>query len=99
MYYKVFDVVLNDLPVRIFISKKGTNGAWHTIISTDKTLSFTKMMSKYSTRWSIEVFFKETKQLLNLGKNQSTNFDVQVAQTIITLILYQMLSLKYRIEV
>jgi len=98
MYYKFFDVVLDGLSVRIFIIRKGTNGAWHTIVSTDKTLTFTKMMSKYSTRWSIEVFFKETKQLLNLGRNQSTNFDVQVAQTTITMIQYQLLSLKYRIE-
>lgn len=98
MYYRFYDVLLDGLSVRIFIIRKGTNGAWHTILSTDKTLNFTKMMNKYSTRWSIEVFFKETKQLLNLGKNQSTNFDVQVAQTTITMIQYQMLSLKYRIE-
>jgi hypothetical protein len=98
MYYRSFDVILDGLSVRLFIVRKGTNGAWHTILSTDKTLTFTKMMRKYSTRWSIEVFFKETKQLLNLGKNQSTNFDVQVAQTTITMIQYQMLSLKYRIE-
>ena len=56
------------------------------------------MMDIYSTRWSIEVFFKETKQLLNLGKNQSTNFDVQIAQTTITMIQYQLLSLKFRME-
>ncbi|MCK5781625.1 MAG: IS4 family transposase, partial [Flavobacteriales bacterium] len=31
-------------------------------------------------------------------KNQSTNFDVQIAQTTITMIQYQLLSLKYRME-
>ena len=56
------------------------------------------MIEIYNIRWSIEVFFKEVKQLLGLGKNQSTNFDVQVAQTTITMIQYLMISLKYRME-
>ena len=98
MYYRYFDVEIDELSVRLFLVRKGTNGAWHTIISTDKSLTFTKMMEKYSARWSIEVFFKEAKQLLLLGKNQSTNFDVQIAHTTIVMIQYQLLSLKYRLE-
>jgi len=35
---------------------------------------------------------------LDLGKNQSTNFDVQVAQTTITMIQYLLVSLRYRAE-
>ncbi len=98
MYYKFFDVEIEQVNVRVFLIRRGVNGAWHTIISTNRKLVFTKMIDIYSTRWSIEVFFKETKQLLNLGKNQSTNFDVQIAQTTITMIQYQLLSLKYRME-
>jgi len=55
-------------------------------------------MEIYSTRWTIEVFFKEAKQLLGLGKCQSTNFDVQVAQTTITMLQYLLISLKHRVE-
>ncbi len=98
MYYRYFDVEMDELSVRLFLIRKGTNGAWHRIISTDKSLTFTKMMQKYGARWSIEVFFKEAKQLLQLGKNQSTNFDVQIAHTTIVMIQYQLLSLKYRLE-
>jgi hypothetical protein len=98
MYYKIFDVDMGGIPMRVFIIRKGTNGAWHTIVTTNKKLTFTKMMKLYSIRWSIEVFFKEAKQLLHLGKNQSTNFDVQVAHTTLTMIQYQLLSLKYRME-
>jgi len=36
--------------------------------------------------------------LLGLGKSQSTNFNMQVAQTTITMIQYLMISLKYRME-
>ena len=56
------------------------------------------MIEIYNIRWTIEVFFKEAKQLLGLGKSQSTNFDVQVAQTTITMIQYLLVSLKYRME-
>jgi hypothetical protein len=83
---------------KIFITKRGVNGAWHTILSTDTSLTFTKAMDVYNTRWTIEVFFKEVKQLLGLGKCQSINFDVQVAQTTITMIQYLMLSLKHRMK-
>ncbi len=56
------------------------------------------MIEIYNIRWTIEVFFKEAKQLLGLGKSQSTNFDVQVAQTTVTMIQYLLVSLKYRME-
>ncbi len=89
---------INGLTVKVFLTRKGKNGAWHTIISTDTSLSFNRMIEIYNIRWSIEVFFKEAKQLLDLGKSQSTNFDVQVAQTTITMIQYLLISLKYRME-
>ena len=43
-------------------------------------------------------FLKEAKQLLGLGKCQSTNFDVQVAQTTITMVRYLLISLRHRME-
>ena len=97
-YHMSFIGEIDGITLKIFLTRKGKNGAWHTIISTDTTLSFNKMIEVYNIRWSIEVFFKEAKQLLGLGKNQSTNFDVQVAQTTITMIQYLMISLKYRME-
>jgi len=52
------------------------------------------MMDIYSTRWSIEVSFKEAKQLLSLDRNQSTNFDVQIAHTTIIRVQYQTVEFK-----
>ena len=89
---------IDGVKVKVFLSKKGKNGKWHTIISTNTRLSFNQMIGIYNIRWSIEVFFKEAKQLLGLGKSQSTNFDVQIAQTTITMIQYLLISLKYRVE-
>lgn len=98
LYYHQFVGEIDGVKVKIFISKRGRRGAWHTILTTNTKLSFTKAMEVYSIRWTIEVFFKEAKQLLGLGKCQSTNFDVQVAQTTITMIQYILISLKYRME-
>ncbi len=89
---------IDGVKVAVFLTRKGKRGAWHTIISTDTKISFNRMIEIYNIRWTIEVFFKEAKQLLGLGKSQSTNFDVQVAQTTITMIQYLLVSLKYRIE-
>jgi len=97
-YYMSYIGTIDGVLVKVFLARKGKNGSWHTIISTDTSLSFNKMMEVYNIRWSIEVFFKEAKQLLGLGKSQSTNFDVQVAQMTITMIQYLLISLKYRLE-
>ena len=62
------------------------------------SLYFTKTIEIYQIRWSIEVFFKESKQMLGLGKSQSEDFDTQVADTTITMIQYIFLALGNRIE-
>ena len=98
MYYMSYTGKIEDEAVQVFLIRRGRRGAWHTIVSTHIGLSFSKMMEIYSVRWTIEVFFKEAKQLLGLGKCRSTNFDVQVAQTTITMMQYIILSLKFRIE-
>ncbi len=61
-------------------------------------MSFNKVLEIYQIRWSIEVFFKESKQLLGLGKTQSVDFDVQISETTIKMIQYIFLSLKNRVE-
>jgi hypothetical protein len=98
LYYMSYIGEIDGIKVKIFLTRKGVNGAWHTIVSTDTNLAFNRMIELYNIRWTIEVFFKEAKQLLGLGKSQSTNFDVQVAQTTITMIQYLLVSLKYRME-
>jgi len=97
-YYHKYIAEIDGLKVAIFISKRGKNGKWHTLITTDTTMKFVKVIEVYSVRWSIEVFFKEAKQLFGLGKSQSTNFDVQIAQITITMTQYLLTSIRYRME-
>ena len=98
MYYKETVVSLNGQPLKMFFSRQGKNGKWRVFITTDMELSFLKMIEIYQIRWSIEVFFKESKQLLGLGRCQSNDFDAQIADTTITMVQYILLTLKYRYE-
>jgi hypothetical protein len=97
-YYHHYIAEIDGLKVALFISKRGKNGKWHTLMTTDTSLKFVKAIEVYSIRWSIEVFFKEAKQLFGLGKCQSTNFDVQIAQITIAMTQYLLTSIQYRME-
>ena len=98
LYYKETLVDYNGVPIKMFFSRQGTNGKWRVFITTDTELSFIRMIEIYQIRWTVEVFFKEAKQLLGLGRCQSTDFDAQIADTTITMIQHILLTLKYRFE-
>lgn len=70
----------------------GHKDKWVAFLSTDLSLKSSEIIKKYTNRWSIEVFFKESKQLLALGKEQSTSFNAQIASTSISMMTYTMLA-------
>ena len=98
LYYIRVVVMWNDQPIVLYFTRKGKRGKWKTLISTDLSANFNDTIAIYQIRWSIEVFFKECKQSLQLGKCQSKNFDAQIADTTITFIQYQFLALKNQID-
>lgn len=97
-YYKEAIVEWKSEKVKLFFSRQGKNGKWKVYITTNTSLSFIKMIEIYQIRWTIEVFFKESKQLLGLGKCQSKDFDAQIADLTITMIQHMMLTLRHRFE-
>lgn len=97
-YYKQALVQWNGKQVMLFFSKQGKNGKWKTFLTTNTSLTFIEMIKIYQLRWCIEVFFKETKQLFDLGKCQSTDFDAQIADTTMVMIRYMMASLRFRFD-
>jgi len=98
LHYKEAVVDYNGTPIKMFFSRQGKNGKWRVFITTDTRITFTKMIEIYQIRWTVEVFFKEAKQLFGLGKCQSNDFDAQIADTTITMIQHILLTLKYRFE-
>ena len=98
LYYKTARVVYNQMPVTLFFSKVGINGDWKVILTTDTKLSFLQTIEIYQIRWSIEVFFKEAKQILNLGGCQSSAFDAQIADATITMMAYILLAFRFRYD-
>ena len=97
-HYKETVVDYKGKPLKIFFSRQGKNGKWKVFVTTDTALSFIKMIEIYQIRWSIEVFFKESKQLLGLGRCQANDFDSQIADTTITMIQHILLTLRYRFD-
>lgn len=82
--------------VKLFFSRFHGSKKWHLLLTTDMSLSYLRALEIYQIRWSIEVFFKECKQHLGMGKCQSTDFDAQIAETTICMIAYLILNLQKR---
>ena len=64
---------------------------WQALLCTDLELDPTEILSYYARRWSIEVFFRDAKQMLYLGKEQSNIFDALVASYSLVMIRYLLL--------
>lgn len=97
-HYKQADVMYGDIRLTLFFSRQGQRGKWKVFLTTDTNLSFIRLIEHYQVRWTIEVFNKEAKGLLNLGGCQSSNFDAQIADTTISMIAYILLSFRFRYE-
>ena len=82
--------------MKLSFCKTSHKGKWHGLLSTNLDLSFEQAYKIYATRWSIEVFFKESKQHLGLGKCQSQDFDAQIASITISMLQYNILSVAKR---
>ena len=90
-------VTYGDVRINLFFVKMGKCNSWKLLNTTDLAISFQKLMDVYQIRWAIEIFFRETKQYLNLGKSKSTSFDAQIADATISLVQYTILSFHQRI--
>ncbi len=64
---------------------------WHAFLCTEVDIEIAEILNYYSRRWAIECYFRDCKQLLGLGKNQSETFDAVVAWASIVMIRYLIL--------
>jgi len=102
--FQVKAVCLNvSLPksgdVRIAFVSDGKK-QWHAFLCTDLDLDASEILTYYARRWAIELFFKDAKQMLYLGNEQSNTFDAIVASYSLVMIRYLLLVYilnKYRV--
>jgi len=73
----------------LFVSDGHKN--WQPLLCTDLEMDASQMLSYYARRWSIEVFFKDAKQMLFMAKEQSNTFDALVACHSLVMIRYLLL--------
>jgi hypothetical protein len=91
-HYGVADVELGGVRVRLFFCRRSKNADWNGLLTTNIKLDFNEAYRVYSRRWVVEVYFKEAKGLLGLGKSQSRDFASQIASISITMLQYNILS-------
>ena len=73
----------------LFVSDGHKN--WQVLLCTDLEMDPSQILSYYARRWSIEVFFKDAKQMLYMAKEQSNTFDALVACHSLVMIRYLLL--------
>lgn len=98
LYCAEVEVEYKGVPLKLYFCKTSKRGKWHLLVSSNTKLGILKAYEIYSTRWSIEVFFKESKNYFALGKSQSRDFDAQIADVSIAIIEYNVFSLAKRFE-
>ena len=76
--------------VRVLFVSDGTK-EWQALLSTDLELDASEILGYYAKRWAVEVFFKDAKQMLRMGKEQSQTFDAAIASYSIVMIRYLLL--------
>jgi len=91
---------LKAVSLRVFLPKSGLvqvvfvsdgHKQWHAFLCTDLELGSSEILTNYARRWAIEVYFKDIKQMLFLGHEQSRNFDALVACYSIVMVRYLLL--------
>ncbi len=87
-----------DMNLRIvFIHDNRAKNNWLAIATTDLNLSDDEIITLYSRRWDIEVFFKTCKQYLGFAKDfEGRSYDALTAQVAITFTRYIMLAVASR---
>jgi len=91
-------VEYEGMKVKLFFSKFRNDKKWTLLLTTNCNISYEEAVKIYTMRWTIEVFFRESKQLFNLGKSYSSDFDGQIADITISMMQYIVLSLHKRVN-
>lgn len=91
-------ITYKGIEMKAFWVKMKGQENWKMLVTTDTSLTFIKAMKYYQIRWTIEVFFKECKQNMDINNCQSTDFDAYIAGITLSFINYTLLALRKRFD-
>lgn len=95
-YYSSAIVMYKGFEIKLFFTKTSKRENYNVLLSTNLELNFQQAYRIYANRWSIEVFFREGKQYLQMGKCESQDFDAQIAATTLCMLQYNLLAVVRR---
>lgn len=78
--------------LHVIFSRKNHDSKVLGIVTDDPQLSARQIMQAYDGRWPIEVFFKDTKQLLGLGQYQNVSYEAAVTHLHLVCFAYALLT-------
>jgi hypothetical protein len=78
--------------LHVVFSRKNREQKVLGLVTDDPKLSARQMISSYDDRWSIEVFFKDSKQLLGLGQYQNVSYEAAVIHLHLVCFAYALLT-------
>lgn len=91
-HYVCVDATLGGRKVRLFFCRRSKSEGWKILLTTDTSLDFLRAYEIYSMRWSIEVFFSDSKRLLGLADCSARDFSSQIAHVSLVMIRYNLLA-------
>lgn len=90
--YACAEVALGERKVRLFFCRRTRSEGWRLLLTTDLSLDFLRAYEIYAMRWSIEVFFADTKRSLGLANCSARDFASQIAHVSVVIIRYNLLA-------
>ena len=94
-HHAEMEVLLGKRPVKLFFCRRGKKADWKVLLTTDTSLGFMRAYEIYSMRWSIEVFFSDSKRMLGLADCSSRDFSAHIAHVSLVMIRYIKKTLDY----
>lgn len=91
-HYASVDVMLGKRKVMLFFCRRGKREGWKVLLTTNVKLDFMQAYEIYAMRWAIEVFFSDSKRLLNLAGCSARDFSSQIAHVSLVMIRYNLLA-------
>jgi SRSO17 transposase len=79
-------------PLHIVFSRKGSARKILGLVTDDPALSAAELIRRYEIRWTVEQFFKDSKQLLGLGHYQNRSYGAAVIHLHLVCFAYALLT-------